>query len=51
MNYRIKPKFLECWGADSQTGDIVSMKEIETLAIVWNVPVSELMEQVDEVKQ
>ena len=49
--YTIKPEYAENWTNDlDDEMKPVSMEEIERLAREWDVPVSELMEQVEEQK-
>lgn len=48
-NYRIKDEFLDSWGEDVPDGYIVTQEELERLASEWEVPVEELLEQLEEV--
>lgn len=45
--YRIKPEYYDLWGA-YEGNDIVDDGEIERLAHGWEMPIEELMEQVEE---
>lgn len=44
MNYRIKPEYLDNWGATQET--VVTEQQIAELASDWEMTVDELMDQV-----
>lgn len=48
-NYRIKEEYLDRWGEDVPNGYIVKQEELERLAREWEIPVEELLEQLEEV--
>lgn len=50
--YTIKPEYAEYWTNIPEDADKpITMEEIERLAREWDVPVSDLMEQVEEIPQ
>ena len=48
-NYRIKEEYLDRWGEDVTADYIVTQEELERLASEWEVPVEELLEQLEEI--
>lgn len=46
--YRVKPDYWDMWGVEFEDEAIVPMEEIERLAIEWEKPVSDLLDQVEE---
>lgn len=48
--YRIKPEYYDLWGA-YEGMDIVDDEEIKRLAYEWEMPIAELMEQVEEIEE
>lgn len=47
--YKIKEEFLDRWGEGVPDGYIVTEAELERLASEWEIPVEELLEQLEEV--
>lgn len=48
--YTIRPEYVESWtNLPEDEAKPVTMEEIERCAMEWDVPVSELMEQVEEI--
>lgn len=47
--YKIKEEYLDRWGEDVTADDIVTQEELERLASEWEIPVEELMEQLEEI--
>lgn len=48
MKYRVKDEFVDSWTSEDVRPLIVTGEEIKRLAREWDVPVSELMEEVEE---
>ena len=48
-NYRIKEEYLDRWGEDVTEDYIVTQEELERLASEWEIPVEELLEQLEEI--
>ena len=48
-NYRIKKEYLDRWGEDVPDGYIVTQEELERLSDEWEIPVEELLEQLEEI--
>lgn len=46
--FKIKPEFYDNWGA-YEGNDIVTEDQINDLAAEWEMPVTDLMEQVEEI--
>lgn len=46
--YTIKPEYLTLWGEDCTEDTVVDTAEVERLAVEWEKPVDELLEQLEE---
>lgn len=46
--YRVKPEFYDAWGA-YEGNNLVSFQRLADLAAEWGMPLSALMEQVEEI--
>lgn len=47
--YKVKPEFIDLWGAEVNADTLFSRLAIEDLAAWWEMPLETLMEQVYEV--
>ena len=45
--YRIRPEYLDAWGATEETS-LVTMSDIQLLAVGWGLSVADLLYQVTE---
>lgn len=48
--YRIIEEYLDNWGEDVTADYVVTREEVERLASEWEVPVDELLEQLEEIE-
>lgn len=46
--YRVKPEYWSLWGADTDENTVVSYSQMTRLAEEWEVPVDELLHQLEE---
>ena len=47
--YKIKDEYAPEWGDNvADTSEPINLAEVERLAAAWGVPISELMEQLEE---
>ena len=49
--YRIKDEFLDLWTVYDGQSDTVDLEEIKWLAQEWDMPLDQLMDQVEEVRE
>lgn len=50
-NYRINPDYLSEWGSNATVNTVVSEAEVIALASEWDKPVSDLLNQLEEVDE
>ena len=47
VTYRVKPEYYDLWGA-YEGFDVVTESQVEDLSREWDIPVDELLNQIDE---
>lgn len=47
--YHIKPDYLSQWGEDTTMETVVTLEEVERLAAEWDMPIEELLAQLEEI--
>jgi hypothetical protein len=47
--YHVKSQYQQSWGSIVDDDTVISKKDIKELAKIWNVSISELMEQVEKI--
>lgn len=47
-NYKIKSEYWDMWGVNNDDEAIINYDELERLAMEWEIPVDELMRQVEQ---
>lgn len=48
--YEVKPEYWDLWATDGDASEAITIGEIERLALEWDKPMAELMEQVEEIE-
>lgn len=47
VTYRVKPEYYDLWGA-YEGFDVVTASQVEDLSREWDIPVDEMLNQLDE---
>lgn len=48
--YRVKPEYWSLWGADTDENTVIAYSQMTRLAEEWEVPVDELLHQLEEIR-